>query len=153
MKLSSWKLSRATFVKVMILTVAFALLVAYVVRFRRVAKSIVLRASGGLKFEDENVVDKFMSDAEHEDFWRQFSGAKRLFICVQHFFSSFGLKLPYHAKYLQYRNAIGGHFLMSTDFFVQNMNVNRTVKYVAFYNPYRQPCSNPFSVNFYPGTA
>lgn len=37
-------------------------------------------------------------------------------------------------------------YLLSTDFFNNQMDEGRTVRYVAFYNPYKTPCVNPFSV-------
>lgn len=40
-------------------------------------------------------------------------------------------------------------YLLSTDFFANGMDETRTIKYVAYYNPYLRPCMNPFSHNYY----
>ena len=36
-------------------------------------------------------------------------------------------------------------FLLSSDFFGNNADTTRVVHYVAFYDPYRLPCTNPFA--------
>lgn len=41
------------------------------------------------------------------------------------------------------RDDIVSKFLLSTDFFQENMNENRTIKYVLYYDPYINPCYNP----------
>ena len=41
-------------------------------------------------------------------------------------------------------------YLLSSDFFINKMDENRTVQFQRFYNPYRSPCANPFSSLHYP---
>jgi hypothetical protein len=41
-------------------------------------------------------------------------------------------------------------YLLSSDYFTNKMDENRTVQYLGFYNPYRSPCANPFSSLHYP---
>ncbi len=41
-------------------------------------------------------------------------------------------------------------YLLSTDFFLNKMDESRTVKYAGYYNPYKSPCTNPFSSLYYP---
>ena len=36
-------------------------------------------------------------------------------------------------------------YLLSTDFFANNMDESRVVKYVGLYDPYLRPCAHPFS--------
>jgi hypothetical protein len=144
---------RSTFIKVSVLGIVAALLAVYIFRFKKVVRLMLERDSSMMNFRKGNEIDRFMADADKEDYWRQFSKTKQLFICFHHFFASFGIHLPYYQKYRQYRNAITGHFLLSTDFCTNGMDSSEEVEYVRFYNQYRQPCSNPFSVTFYPETA
>jgi hypothetical protein len=41
-------------------------------------------------------------------------------------------------------------YLLSSDFFMNNMDEQKTVQYLGLYNPYRSPCANPFSSLHYP---
>ncbi|MDO1446008.1 hypothetical protein Q0590_07080 [Rhodocytophaga aerolata] len=41
-------------------------------------------------------------------------------------------------------------YLLSTDFFLKNMDESRKINYIGYYNPYNSPCANPFSAQFYP---
>lgn len=41
-------------------------------------------------------------------------------------------------------------FLLSTNFFMNKMDETRPVEYISLYNPYKQPCANPFSFMYYP---
>jgi Holliday junction resolvasome RuvABC ATP-dependent DNA helicase subunit len=41
-------------------------------------------------------------------------------------------------------------YLLSTDFFLNKMDESRTIKYTGYYNPYKTPCTNPFSSLYYP---
>ena len=36
-------------------------------------------------------------------------------------------------------------YLLSSDFFRNNMNENKVIRYVGLYDPYIRPCSHPFS--------
>jgi hypothetical protein len=36
-------------------------------------------------------------------------------------------------------------FLLSSDFFVHDADMSRTIKYVEYYDPYETPCANPFA--------
>ncbi|MFC4210491.1 hypothetical protein ACFOWA_04825 [Pedobacter lithocola] len=37
------------------------------------------------------------------------------------------------------------YYLLSTDFFLNQMNVEKTVKYLGIFDPYKSPIANPFS--------
>jgi hypothetical protein len=41
-------------------------------------------------------------------------------------------------------------YLLSSDYFINKMDEDKTVQYLGFYNPYRSPCANPFSSLHYP---
>ena len=44
-------------------------------------------------------------------------------------------------------------YLLSTDFFTNNMDESRTIRYVALNDPKTRPCQNPFNNFNYPGSA
>jgi hypothetical protein len=138
-------MKRRTFFKVLSLGIGGLLLGLFVFDFRRVVKMILQKDTALLSFTDPDIIEKFLADADQEQFWKQFSTAKRMFICFQHFFHLAGIPIPYHAKYLQYRSTITGHFLFSTDLFSNGTDVKRPLIYQGFFNPYKAPCANPFS--------
>src|ERR1041385_5438342 len=140
------KMKRATFIKISVLAVASVALAAYVFNFKRTVRSMVEKDSEKFNLKDKDMLDRFMTDADKEDYWRQFSSSKKMFICLQHFFYSFGIRAPYYSKYLQYRSQITGQFLLSTSLF---MDSNNSITYTGFFNQYKRPCSNPFSSNMY----
>lgn len=41
-------------------------------------------------------------------------------------------------------------YLLSSDFFINNMDEKRVVRYIALFDPYRRPCTHPFSHLHYP---
>ena len=47
-------------------------------------------------------------------------------------------------------NDIVRTYLLSTDFFMTQMNERKTVHYIGLYNPYARPCTQPFSNLYYP---
>ncbi len=87
-------MKRSTFVKLSVTAVIAALFAAYVLSFKRAVRSMLEKDSSQLDLKDPNTIDVFMNDADKEDYWRQFSTAKKMFICVQHFFYSLGVHLP-----------------------------------------------------------
>jgi hypothetical protein len=44
-------------------------------------------------------------------------------------------------------------YLLSTDFFTNNMDESRTIRYVALNDPNARPCQNPFNNVNYPATS
>ncbi|MEX1239411.1 MAG: hypothetical protein WEB30_06825 [Cyclobacteriaceae bacterium] len=126
-----------------------ALLAWYVLDFKRIVTSILRKDTENFSFagkDIEDIVETFLMDADKEQFWNIFSTSKRIFIGVQHFFHGIGIQLPYHRKYLQYRSAITGQFLFSTDLFLNASDgENKTLHYRGFFNPYKNACGNPFS--------
>ena len=41
-------------------------------------------------------------------------------------------------------------YILSTDFFRNKMDETKPVQYLGLYNPYKNPCANPFSATYYP---
>lgn len=47
-------------------------------------------------------------------------------------------------------NQLVSTYLLSTDFFANGMDEQRTVRYAGLYDPYTRPCAHPFSHVHYP---
>jgi hypothetical protein len=137
-------MKRRTFIKVTIAGIATTLAVSFfVLDFKRVTRRILLSDTENLDLESADMIDKFLEQAEEQQFWKQFSQAKRAFISIQHLFHSLRIRVPYRHKYFQYRSIITGQFLFSTDLF-NDGNMHRKVRYITFFNPYKKPCGSPF---------
>lgn len=115
-------------------------------------KGMLLSDTEGLNLQESDI-DRFLADAEKERFWQQFDFTKKGFIVAHTWLGEgwLGEKfLPYKLKYTQYRSRIVGTFLLSTDYFTNKMQSDLPIKYVGFYNPYKNACASPFSNYFYP---
>ncbi len=118
--------------------------------FQSGIKSMIMEETRGLQLKEEEI-DKFLADAEKEMYWQGYDFSKKGFITAHTWLGS--AFLPYKFKYSQYRNQIVGTFLLSTNYFTNKMDGNQAVQYLAFYNPYKRPCANPFSNIYYPHSA
>ena len=142
-------MNRRKFVKISIIILTGSLVVHYLIRFQNVVKRILLNDTMG-KIKNKNNIDLFITDATNEGYWNTFSTSKKLFISAHYFFELIGIRLPMSEKYQQARNKITGQFLLSTNLFKgSQMWDNKEIKYISFYNPYKQACSNPFSSIFF----
>ena len=120
--------------------------------FHHAVQRILSEETEGLKIGKDSI-DRYLADAEKEQFFATFSPTKKILIGAHTSFGFLGSLIPYRNKYVQYRGQLAGHFLLSTDLFRNHMDVTKPIEYAGFYNPYKQPCSNPFSAIFYPETA
>lgn len=98
---------------------------------------------------DEGAIEKFISEVRKQNPWR-FSDEKKYLIMGHYYLENNLFSLPYPGKNRQYRNYIVGTFLLSTDFFINKMDTRKKINYMGLYNPYKRPCSNPFSSIYYP---
>lgn len=57
------------------------------------------------------------------------------------------------SRYSRKIHRLMNDFLLSTDFFRNNMDESKTVHYVALNDPHARPCVNPFSHIYYPDEA
>src|SRR5689334_12222813 len=87
---------------------------------------------------DGAVLDQFVEDARKANLWNQFTLGKKLLIRFHFSFDNALIKLPYHHKYLHYKNLIVEEFLMSTDLVLNGMDTRREIKYVGLFNPYKR---------------
>lgn len=142
-------MKRRTFIKVGIALTGVGIISFLLIPgFKDAIKNILKAETHGLKL-DESAVGRFLSDADTEHFWSKFSRSKQLLITLHAYGGFLQSFLPYRNKYLLYKSQITGHFLLSTDFFLNKMDATQQVMYQGFYNPYKQPCYNPFSANYY----
>jgi len=145
-------MQRRTFIRVGIALGVLTLIALFFPSFEQAVRRMLIQDTEGLKMDEESI-DQFISDARKERFLDTFGVAKKIMITLHTYLGFMGGILPYRNKYVQYRGQITGHFLLSTDLFRNQMDTTKPVEYTGFYNPYRQPCSNPFSTLFYPETA
>jgi hypothetical protein len=61
-------------------------------------------------------------------------------------YSLLGIRSSHSGKISQ----MVSNYLLSTDFFVNQMDEKRVVRYVGLYDPYTRPCGHPFSHTHYP---
>jgi hypothetical protein len=143
-------MKRRTFIKTGIILAGLGLLSLLTIpSFKNTVIKMIQKDTAQLKLSQSSI-EKFMKDANKEQFWVKFSRGKKILIVAFTYVGIFKSMLPFYNKYIQYRGQITGHFLLSTDFFMQRMDANQQVQYTQFYNPYKQACYNPFSSNFYP---
>lgn len=120
--------------------------------FLQVVKKMLLEDIFILKIE-KNTIDRFISDAVDEQFFYQFSIMKKILIIAHYKLGALSFLLPYNRKYYQYRGAITGQFLMSTNIFSRNRENSDQVLYIAYFNPFKRPCANVYSDIYYPNVS
>jgi hypothetical protein len=146
-------MKRRTFIKIGVVSGALGLAGALTVpSFKKTVVKILTKETSNLNI-DHSFIAQFIQDANKEQYWLRFSLSKKIMIVGYTYVGFLKAILPFHNKYVRYRGQISGRFLLSTDLFIKKMNVTEPIRYRQFYNPYKQPCANPFSVIFYPETA
>lgn len=113
--------------------------------FGDTVSAILNRQLEGMPLE-KGAIETYIKDAENAQIWNRWELSKRAFIRAQYLTD--GL-LPYNHKYKQLRDELVGSFLLSTDFFYNQMRTDRMITYQRLYNPYLRPCANPFSNLYY----
>jgi hypothetical protein len=104
--------------------------------FESVAKNIIKSELDYLKLDEEGL-DKFVADyTKLKD---------RNYKLTMKGYSLFGINSAKSGKVHQLVTA----YLLSSDFFQNKMDETRTIKYVGLYDPYRRPCTHPFSHAYY----
>ncbi len=146
-------MNRRTFIKIFTSILGFALITSFVVPWFNYAIQLILKRDTKQLSLQPNAIEQFIRDAKAEQFWNKYEGVKKILLVAHTYLGFMSNLLPYRNKYVQYRAQITGHFLLSTDFFLQKMRTDRAITYKQFYNPYKQACSNPFSTTFYPEKA
>jgi len=134
----------AAFVSAAVVSISF-------LSFDRVVFYIIKNDLSFLSVKDEQI-EKFIKDARKQNHWNNkfFNWKKQLFVRLSYLVSSVWTNFPYAYKYRQYRSEIVGDFLLSTDFFMNKMDEDQALNYIALYHPYKRACSNPFSNLYYP---
>lgn len=142
--ISTQKITRRRFIQGGIVALILLCIAVLLFDFRTTVRRILKRDTKHLDLSD-GTIDRFMSEADQEKYWKQFGLAKRALICLQDGLLMVGVHTPYYGKYLRYRNEITGRLLFSTDLFQGKYVAGQPVNYVGFHSPYKAPCSNPFS--------
>ncbi|MFT3746775.1 MAG: hypothetical protein QM768_00590 [Agriterribacter sp.] len=143
---------RRKFIGLVTFVTAGAGLAAYVFfeNFEKFARKVIQKNTDGLKI-DPKEIDKFFAAAAKENLWNINFPFHHRQILKWHYYIDNGIfTLPYIANYNTYKSKIVLTFLMSTDFFTNKMDESRAIKFTSIYDPYKIPCSNPFSNIFYP---
>lgn len=145
------KISRRKFILLLLISVV-AVMTTYffITPFNKVVVKILGDDLDHLNI-DKAYFSKFASDAAQSNHWNKkfFNKTKQMFVRAFYIVDYSFLPLPYKYKYKQYRSEIVGDFLLSTDFFLNKMDTDKEVTYIGLYNPYKRPCSNPFSNLYY----
>lgn len=121
----------------------------FIDNFKNIVKKILEKDTEKLAVEN-SVIEQFIADAEKELYFNQFSTVKRIIIIIHFKLNSISRLIPLHSKYYQYRSAITGQFLLSTNLFDSHDPDYKNLKYIFFFNPYKLACSSKFSNLFYP---
>lgn len=115
--------------------------------FENTVRKILIEDVGHLNIKISDI-DKYIADAKKKNTWNKYDFVKTQFIRT-HFLISNYIELAYYEKYIQYRSEIVGHFLLSTNFFINKMDETASINYTSVYDPYETPCANPFSYSYY----
>jgi len=146
------KISRRKFILLLLLGVVGASITSFLIStFNKVVFNVLSKDLSHLKIDSQSF-EKFIQDAQTNNHWNKkfFDEKKRMFFRAYYLLDYLPIPLPYKYKYIQYRSEIVGDFLLSTDFFMNRMDTSKEVAYLGLYNPYKRPCSNPFSNLYYP---
>ena len=144
-------ISRRKFIFIGLLSLIAAVLGSfYLYSFDTVLFKIIKNDLSYLKLSDQQI-DSFVLDAKRENHWQRkfFDWKKQYFMRIGFIAANFSKSFPYYYKYNQYKGELVGDFLLSTDFFMNKMDTNKEINYMALYNPYKRACSNPFSNLYY----
>ncbi len=140
-------MERRVFIGINILAALGAVTGGQIQGFRTTCQQIIREDIKELLIH-KRCIDQFMTEADRERFWDEFSMPKKLFVMIQHpFLHRYNIKLPFFSEYLMFRNRVTGQFLLSTNLFYQKYDKTREIKYMGYHNPYMLPCSNPFMRN------
>jgi hypothetical protein len=132
-------MSRRTFLTVAGGTGALAALSSFAllaVPFESAAAKLIRKELDFLKL-DERGLAQFVSD-----YAAKAGGEKRL---LTHY-AVMGLTSSRSGRV----RMLVGTYLMSTDFFIHQMDESRTLQYIGLYLPHNRPCANPFSAIYHP---
>ncbi len=134
---------------VLIATVAGGIL--FIVPFESIVGKILRKQLSYLNV-DEDAIGRFTQDISASGYYarKDFGWKKQAFVNVFYFLENPWIPLPGHQRFKLYSSFFVSDFLLSTDFFLNKMDEGRKVTYIALYEPYKRPCSNPFSNLFYP---
>ncbi len=145
------KFSRRKFIITAIVIIAGIFVVFFAaLPFEYVVLRILKKDLKRLNISDQ-MFELFVTEAKKNGYFSSFNFQKKWLIRIYDSLAVNGSSLPYSGRYREYRSQLVGDFLLSTDFFLNDMDEDREIEYIGFYDPYLRPCSNPFSNLFYSG--
>ena len=122
----------------------------YFENFQALARKIIMEDTATLKIAPAEY-DKFFIDVEKHRKWDAlFPPPHRQLLKWHYYIDNQLFRLPYATSYKTNRSKLVGTFLLSTDFFLNRMDVSKPIRYNVLFDPYFYPCSNPFSNLYYP---
>ena len=147
MKLLS-KISRRSFMALSILgtlsATAYAMLISRSSTYEDLVRSVLRKRLDYLELEQEGV-SKFFNDFEKrypfEDVANRFW--LKTFEPV-YSYTPFIQFSPLNGRFYVFEKLVVESYMLSTDFFLNGEDENQVVNYIAFHDPYEQPCFNPF---------
>lgn len=145
------KVSRRKFIFISTLSAAVILLnyIMFFKHFEKIVKKIILTDTKDLSIPS-SVYEDFFRDAKQQNLFNKYFPSSHQKLIIAHFYYDRFLPfIPFAHSYKLYRSKIIGLFLLSTDYFINKMDLKKEVKYNNLYNPYKNYCSNPFSNLFY----
>lgn len=116
--------------------------------FFQVVEDIIITDTQKLNIS-KSVYEEFLINAQENQSWCPLSNDKLKFLKIFHSYNLHYLPIDYSVKYQQLRTDIVAWFLLSTNFFINKMDISKETKFQMLYHPYKTPCMNPFSNIFY----
>lgn len=122
----------------------------YTRKFDALIRKILIKDTASLNIAVEEIDKYLMASKKHKHLINTLPFSNQQLLKWHYYLDNSLFTLPYKTKSTIDRSRIVGDFLLSTDFFINKMDVTKPVKYIGIYDPYHKPCSNPFSNLFYP---
>lgn len=145
-------MKRKTFIGLAAVVAAGAAAGGYIFfeNFEDLARKIIRKDTASLKI-DPAEMDKFFKAVKDAGTWdKVFTNAHKQLVKWHYRIDNGLFDLPYATNYKVYRSKIVGTFLLSTDFFTNKMDTSKPVRFTTLFDPYKRPCSSPFSNLYYP---
>lgn len=118
--------------------------------FESLVKKIIVKDTASLPIAPGEL-DRFLADASEQGIWdRIFPFSHKQLLKWHYYLDNRLFSLPYATNYTVYRSKVVGTFLLSTNFFKNKMDTDKPIRYEFLFDPYKYPCSNPFSNLYYP---
>lgn len=117
----------------------------YFEKFDVLARKIILADTAALNI-DKKEYDLFFADIKKAGTWDAVFFSHHKQILKWHYYTDNSFfSLPYKNVYDVNRSKLVGMFLLSTNYFYKKNKETEAIRYIGLHDPYKRPCSNPFS--------